>query len=212
MADEKTTTVLVVDDNALLRLGLTETISIEPGLEAVGAAANANEALELVRRLRPDVVTMDYQMPGINGVECTRLILEEFPETRVVLLSVFDSQEDVWKAVNAGVKAYLTKKAGEVEEVLEAIHEVAAGGTYFPAGLARKLEQRREQENLTPREMEVLQLLAAGGSNKEIAESLDISLPTVKLHIANLREKLGALDRTQAVVIAFKRGILHLDD
>lgn len=212
MGDGETIKVLVVDDNALLRLGLTETLSIEPGLEPVGSAANSEEALEQVRKLQPDVVTMDYQMPGEKGVECTAKILAEFPDTKVVLLSVFDSEEDIWKAVQAGVKGYLTKKAGEVEEVLEAIQEVAAGGTYFPAGIAQKLERRSEQDELTPREMEVLKLLAGGCSNKEIVDELGISLPTVKLHIANLREKLGASDRTQAVVFAFKRGILHLED
>lgn len=205
------TRVLVVDDNALLRLGLTETLAIEPGLEPVGAAANATEALALVRELRPDVVTMDYQMPGESGIECTRKIMQEFPDTKVVLLSVFDSEEDIWLAVQAGVKGYLTKKAGEVEDVLDAIQEIAAGGTYFPAGIAQKLERRRGQESLTRREMQVLTLLAEGCSNKEIVERLSISLPTVKLHILNLREKLDAADRTQAVVHAFKRGIIHLD-
>lgn len=203
--------ILVVDDNALLRLGLTETFKIEPGLEPVGQAANSAEALELVRELRPDVVTMDYQMPGETGVECTKKILAEFPETKIVLLSVFDAEEDIWQAVRAGVKGYLTKKAGEVEEVLEAVQEIAAGGTYFPASIANKLEQRSEKDDLTPREMEVLQLLAEGCSNKEIVERLGISLPTVKLHIINLREKLKAADRTQAVVHAFKQGIIHID-
>jgi DNA-binding NarL/FixJ family response regulator len=204
--------VLVVDDNALLRLGLTETISIEPGLELVGSAENGERAIELVRELKPDVITMDYQMPGINGVECTRRIVEEFPDAKIVLLSVFDSEEDIWKAEQAGVKGYLTKKAGEVEDVLEAIHEVAKGGTYYPSTLAQKLERRKKLKNLTERELTVLKLLAAGLSNKEIEDELSISLPMVKLHIVNLREKLGAADRTQAVVQAFKRGILHLED
>ncbi|MEM6886467.1 MAG: response regulator transcription factor, partial [Verrucomicrobiota bacterium] len=107
--------VMVVDDNAILRLGLTETISMEPGMELVGDASNAEDAIEMVRKLKPDVVTMDYQMPGASGVECTAQIMEEFPETHVILLSVFDSEEDIWKAKEAGVKGYLTKKAGEVE-------------------------------------------------------------------------------------------------
>ena len=206
----KPTTVLVVDDNALLRLGLTETLAIEPDLKPVGSAANSEEAIEAVRKFRPEVVTMDYQMPGENGVECTRRILAEFPDTKIVLISVFDSEEDIWNAVQAGVKGYLTKKAGEVEEVLEAIYEVAGGGSYFPAGIAQKLERRRAQQSLTPREMDVLKLLAEGYSNKEIMDALDISLPTVKLHIANLREKLDAADRTQAVVNAIKRGVIHI--
>lgn len=208
---EDTVKILVVDDNALLRLGLTETFNIEPGLEPVGQAANGEEALEKVRELKPDVVTMDYQMPGDNGIETTKKILAEFPHTKIVLLSVFDSEEDIFKAVKAGVRGYLTKKAGEVEEVLEAVQEIAKGGTYFPAAIASKLEDRREKDDLTPREMEVLQLLAEGCSNKEIVDRLGISLPTVKLHIINLRDKLDAADRTQAVVHAFKQGILHLD-
>lgn len=206
------TKVLVVDDNALMRMGLTGAISVEPGLVAAGEAANAEEALAFVRTHQPDVVTMDYQMPGADGVECTRNILAEFPKTKVVLLSVFDSEEDIWQAVKAGVKGYLTKKAGGVSDVISAIQEVARGGTYFPAAIAQKLELRRRQTDLTPREHEVLKLLADGHSNKELADALNISLATVKVHIANLREKLGALDRTQAVVIAYKKGILHLDD
>ncbi|MGJ8640819.1 MAG: response regulator [Opitutaceae bacterium] len=210
MTDKKAIRVLVVDDNALLRLGLTETISIEPGLELVGSASNGEQALEKVRELQPDVITMDYQMPGMNGVECTRQIVEEFPGAKIILLSVFDSEEDIWKAQKAGVKGYLTKKAGEIEDVLEAIQEVAGGGSYYPSSIAQKLERRRQLKDLTEREMTVLELLAAGHSNKEIEDKLSISLPMVKLHIVNLREKLGAADRTQAVVQAFKRGILHL--
>ncbi|MEM0964558.1 MAG: response regulator transcription factor [Verrucomicrobiota bacterium] len=212
MTKAKQIRVLVVDDNALLRLGLTETITIEPGLELVGEAGSGEEAIELVRKLKPDVITMDYQMPGINGVECTRQLIGEFPDAKIILLSVFDSEEDIWKAEKAGVKGYLTKKAGEVEDVLEAIHEVAAGGTYYPSSIAQKLARRKKLKNLTEREMTVLELLASGYSNKEIEDKLEISLPMVKLHIVNLREKLGAADRTQAVVQAFKRGILHLDE
>jgi len=204
--------VFVVDDNALLRLGLSETVNMEPGLELIGTASNTDDALVQIRELKPDVITMDYQMPGGNGVDCTRQIVSEFPNAKVILLSVFDSEEDIWNAVQAGVKGYLTKKAGEIEDVMEAIHEVARGGTYFPSGLAQKLERRRSQKGLTDREMEVLKLLASGLSNKEIGSELDLSVAMVKLHIINLREKLDAVDRTQAVVQAFKRGILHLED
>ncbi|QBG48811.1 response regulator transcription factor [Verrucomicrobia bacterium S94] len=204
--------VLVVDDNFLLRMGMKEIISQEGGLKPVGAAANSIEALELVRKFRPKVVTMDYQMSGEDGVECTRKMLAEFPETKVIMLSVFDSEEDIWRAVQAGVSGYLTKKAGEVEGIVEAIHTVMKGGTYFPARIAQKLAQRKEQEELTPRELEVLEFLAGGNSNKEIAEILGISLGTVKVHIQNLREKLGAVDRTDAVAIGFKRGVLRLEE
>lgn len=209
---DKTTRVLVVDDNDLMRRGLTETISIEPGLEAVGAAANASEALELYRELKPDVVTMDYQMPGESGIQCTRKLVAEFPDARVILLSVFDAEEDVWNAVQAGVKGYLTKKTGEVDIVIDAITSVAMGETYFPAAIARKLERRKTQQDLTPRELEILKLVATGNSNKDVCNLLNLALPTVKFHMLHIREKLDAVDRTEAVAKAFRRGILRLED
>ncbi|VGO23496.1 response regulator [Pontiella sulfatireligans] len=207
----KNTRILIVDDNAMLRFGLIGAIGHEEGLEVVGEAASGSEAFDLYKKLKPDVVTMDYKMPGMNGVECTRQILAEFPDARIILFSVFETEEDIWKSVKAGVKGYLTKNAGAVEDVMEAIYEVAGGGTYFPALIAEKIEARKLQEELTPRELEVLQLLGEGKSNKDIIEHFDISLSTVKHHITNIREKLGATDRTQAVVIAYKKGILHVD-
>ncbi|WP_136078422.1 response regulator [Pontiella desulfatans] len=207
----KNTTVLIVDDNAMLRFGLAGAIGHEEGLEVVGEAASGADAYDLYAMLKPDVVTMDYKMPGEDGVECTRRIRADFPDARIILFSVFESEEDIWKAVKSGVKGYLTKNAGAVEDVMEAIHEVADGGTYFPALIAQKIEVRKQQEELTPRELEVLQLLGEGRSNKEILDHFDISLSTVKHHITNIREKLGAADRTQAVVIAYKRGILKVD-
>lgn len=206
------TRVLVVDDNGLMRRGLSETISVEPGLEVVGAAANAAQARELYRELRPDVVTMDYQMPGENGIQCTRKLVDEFPDARIILLSVCDAEEDIWRAVQAGVKGYLSKKTGEVDIVIDAITSVAMGETYFPAAIARKLERRKGQQDLTPRELQIIKLLANGNSNKDICSELDIALPTVKLHILNIRGKLDAVDRTEAVVKAFRRGILRLEE
>ncbi len=203
--------ILVVDDNDLMRRGLTASLSIESDLKVVGDAANAREAIEMYRELKPDVVTMDYQMPGMNGVECTRRLLEEFPDAQVILFSIQDSQEDVWNAVQAGVRGYLTKRTGEAGIVLDAIREVANGGDYYPAAIARKISQRKEQQSLTAREMEVLHLLATGNSNKDIADRLDLTLPTVKFHVLNIRLKLGAADRTQAVVSALERGIIHLN-
>ena len=208
----KLTSVFVVDDNAIMRLGLTETISIEPDLELAGSASSAEDALDQFLKSPPDVVTMDYQMPGMNGIECTKKIIELYPDAKVILLSVFDSEEDIWKAKQAGVRGYLTKKAGEIEDVIEAIQEVSAGGNYFPSSIAQKLARRQKLKSLTEREMTVLRLLAEGLSNKEIENELGISLPMVKLHVVNLREKLGAVDRTQAVVQALKRGIIHLED
>lgn len=203
---------MVVDDNAIIRLGLSEAFEMEPDMESAGTAANANDALALYRKEQPDVVTMDYHMPDGNGVECTQKILQEFPGARIVLLSVYDSEEAIWLAVQAGVKAYLTKAAGEVEDVVEAIREVAAGGTFFPASIQQKLARRNEQLDLTDRELRVLKMVADGKMNKEIADTMGLSVPMVKSHIVSLRKKLDAPDRTKAVVNAYKRGILHLND
>lgn len=203
--------IMVVDDNALLRFGLVGAINMEPGFECVGDADSSDAAVALYEKVKPDIVTMDYRMPGESGVECTQRIMAMDPDAKIILFSVFESEEEVWKAVQAGVKAYMTKSASAVEDVMEAIHEVAEGGTFFPAQIAQKVADRKKQEELTPRELEVLQLLGQGTSNKELVDHFNISMSTVKHHITNIREKLGAADRTQAVVIAYKRGILKLD-
>ena len=200
--------VLVVDDNAVLRMGLTHAIDNADGFQIVGEAANAEDALISYEKYRPDVVTMDYQMPGIDGVETTRRLIKTDPDAKIVLLTVKEAEEDVWNAVQAGCKGYLTKRAGEVEDVLQAINEIANGNTYFPAKVASKIESRLAHEALTPRELEVLQGLAKGYSNKEIMDELDISEGTVKLHLSNLRKKLNAADRTQALITAVQRGIV----
>ncbi|MEM6883795.1 MAG: response regulator transcription factor [Verrucomicrobiota bacterium] len=208
---QKKIRVMVVDDNAILRQGLVGAMQFEPDLECIGEAGSAEEAAECYEDWKPDIVTMDYRMTGETGVVGTRRILEADPEARIILFSVFESEEEVWKAVQAGVQGYLTKNASAVDEVMEAIREVAQGGTYFPAAISQKLESRQQQEELTARELEILEFLSAGKSNKEIADHFDLSPSTVKHHITHIREKLGAVDRTQAVVIALKRGILHMD-
>ena len=202
--------VLVVDDNAVLRMGLTHAIDNADGFQIVGEAANAEDALISYEKYRPDVVTMDYQMPGIDGVETTRRLIKTDPDAKIVLLTVKEAEEDVWNAVQAGCKGYLTKRAGEVEDVLQAINEIANGNTYFPAKVASKIESRLAHEALTPRELEVLQGLAKGYSNKEIMDELDISEGTVKLHLSNLRRKLNASDRTQALINGVKRGLVKI--
>ena len=209
---EKQIKILVVDDNPMMRFGLRGSLSSESGFEVIGEAANGAEALAFVRAHRPDVITMDYKMPGDNGVVTTENILREFPDANIILISVFDSEEDIWKAVQAGVKGYLTKTAGDVDELITAVKTVCDGGVFYPEAIAGKLRKRRRMSDLSPREIEVLRLLAAGNSNKEIASALAISNETVKAHLSNLREKLGAADRTQAVVLAYEKGILHLNE
>lgn len=201
--------VLIVDDHAMMRLGLAEAVTGERDMTLVGEASHGAQALELYRELQPDVVTMDFQMPGADGAESTALLRAEFPEARVVLLSVFEGEENIWRAVQAGASAYVLKSA-EVEDVLEAIRHVMEGGTYFPAAVAAKLAERNARDTLTPRELQVLQHIVAGLSNKEIANVVRVSEATVKLHISNTLAKLQVADRTQAAIVAVQRGIVHL--
>ncbi len=202
--------VLIVDDHAMMRLGLAEAVAGERDLALIGEGANGAEALALYRQHLPDVVTMDFKMPGADGVETTARLRAEFPEARVVILSVFEGEEDIWRAVQAGASGYVSKSA-EVEEVLEAVRQVFAGSTYFPAAIAAKLQARRTRDTLTQRELQVLHEIVAGHSNKEIVSALHISEASVKLHISNMLAKLGVADRTQAAIVAVRQGIVHLD-
>lgn len=201
--------VLIVDDHAMMRVGLAEAIAGERDMSVVAEAGNGTQAIELYRKHQPDVVTMDFQMPGPDGAESTVRLREAFPDARVVIFSVFEGEEDIWRAAQAGAMSYVSK-AAEIEEVLDAIRRIFAGDTYFPAAIARKLAERRSRDTLTPREYEVLRHIVAGLSNKEIASALKMSEATVKLHISNTLAKLHVADRTQAAVAAVQRGIVHL--
>lgn len=202
--------VLIVDDHAMMRLGLAEAINGERDMVLAGEAANGNQAVEVYGELQPDVVTMDFQMPGIDGAEATGLLRAKYPDARVVLLSVFEGEEDIWRAVQAGAMAYVLKSA-EVEDILEAIRHASADDTYFPPSIAAKIAARKTRDTLTARESQVLRHIVAGLSNKEIAASMRTSEATVKLHISNTLSKLGVSDRTQAAIVAVQRGIVHLD-
>jgi DNA-binding NarL/FixJ family response regulator len=201
--------VLIVDDHAMMRLGLAEAILGDSHLALVGEAANGEEAMELYRRHRPDVVVMDFQIPGADGAETTARLRTEFPEARVVVLSVFEGEENIWRAVEAGAMGYVPKSA-RIDAVLEAIRQVFGGGAYFPPAIAAKLAARRTRGGLTPSELQVLREIVAGRSNKEIAAALYMSGATVKLRISNLLVKLGVADRTQAAIEAVRRGIVNV--
>lgn len=203
--------ILIVDDHAMVRFALTEAIQRHSDLTLVGEAQNGRSAVALYRKLRPDVVTMDFKLPDQDGDQVVAEIRAEFPEARVVLLSIFENSESVWRATQAGVLGYVSK-AAKVAEVIKAIRSIAVGKTYFSNGLEEKLAARQRQENLTPRELAVLELVAVGHSNKEIAAALNLSLSTVKLHLQNIFSKLGAQDRTQATAAAFQRGIVRLKE
>jgi DNA-binding NarL/FixJ family response regulator len=202
--------ILIVDDHSMVRFALSESIQRNPDMSLVGEAENGDEAVSLYRNLRPDVVIMDFKLPDRNGDEVTAEIRADFLDARVILLSIFENSESIWRATEAGATGYVSK-AAKVAEVITAIREVAAGRPYFSQGLAEKLTERRQQENLTPRELAVLELAAGGYSNKEIVAALHMSTSTVKHHLQSIFTKLGVQDRTQAATDAFQRGILHLE-
>ncbi len=203
--------VLIVDDHFATRLGLSLPINNEPDMMVVAEAGTSARAVELYRQHQPDVVTMDYQLPDKTGVETLELIRAEFPEARVLMLTIFDGEEDIYRAITAGAKGYLTKSA-ECEDVLRAIRRIHAGAAIFPPAIAAKIKEREKRRPLTPREIEILRLLVKGHSTKEIVHLLKLSMGTIRLHISIILDKLDAFDRTNAVAKAIERGIVHLGD
>jgi DNA-binding NarL/FixJ family response regulator len=190
--------VLVVDDHALVRTGVANIISQEPDLQVVAEAANGLEAVETFTRLRPDVTLLDLRMPVMEGVEAVRQIRAIDPGARVIVLTTYDTDEDIARALKAGAKAYILKDIAAAA-LVACIHDVLAGKTYLAPSAAAKLAERVTQVQLTPRELAALRSLADGRSNKEIAAALDISERTVKTHLAHLFEKLGVTSRTEAI-------------
>jgi two-component system NarL family response regulator len=202
--------VLVVDDHALLRTGVANIINQEPELEVVAEAANGLDAVEAFERYRPDVTLMDLRMPGMEGVEAVRRIRGIDPQARVVVLTTYDADEDIARALEAGAKAYILKDIA-ASALVACIHDVLKGKTYLAPAAAAKLAERVTQIQLTPRELAALRLLADGHSNKEIATALGISERTVKSHLGHLFDKLGVTSRTEAVRVATRRGLVRFD-
>jgi two-component system NarL family response regulator len=202
--------VLVVDDHSLLRTGVANIINLEPTLEVVAEAANGRDAIAAYRTFHPDVVLMDLRMPEMEGVEAVRQIREIDPQARVVVLTTYDADEDIARALQAGAKAYILKDIS-ADALVACIRDVLAGKTYLAPSAAAKLAERVTQVQLTPRELSALRLLANGNSNKEIASALEISERTVKTHLGHLFEKLGVTSRTEAVRVATRRGLVRFD-
>jgi DNA-binding NarL/FixJ family response regulator len=201
--------VLVVDDHALVRTGVANIISHEPDLHVVAEAANGLEAVQAFERYRPDVTLLDLRMPVMEGVEAVRQIRQRDPAARVIVLTTYDTDEDITRALQAGAKAYVLKDIS-AHALIACIHDVLAGKTYLAPAAAAKLAERVTQVQLTPRELAALRSMADGRSNKEIAVALGISERTVKTHLAHLFEKLGVTSRTEAVKIASRRGLVRL--
>jgi DNA-binding NarL/FixJ family response regulator len=201
--------ILVVDDHHVVRQGLVALLGIMPGIEVIGQAADGAEAITLFRSLRPDITLMDLQLPKLSGVEAIRRIRAEDPAARFIVLTTFDGDEDIYRALEAGAKAYLLKGM-TIDELTSTIRAVHSGKTRLAPAIAEKLAERMSGQALTAREQDVLERIVAGRSNKEIASDLDISEATVKTHINNLLGKLGVSDRTHAATVAIQRGIVHL--
>ena len=201
--------VLCVDDHPLVRKGVASSLATEPQIALVGEADNGRDALRLYRELVPDVVLMDLRMRDLDGIETTRAIRAEFPDARIIALTSHDGDQDIYRALEAGVRGYLLKEDVHAS-VLRAIRTVHAGKRLMPPEVAGRLSEYFPQVALTRRETEVLELVATGLGNKEIADRLGTASGTIKAHVQNILDKLSASDRTQAVTIALQRGILHL--
>ena len=200
--------ILAVDDHALLRKGLAATINAEPDMKLVAEASNGEGAIEKFRTHRPDITLMDIQMPGLNGIETTIRILSEFPDARIIVLTTYSGDVQVLRALRAGARAYLLK--GHDRELIQTIHAVMEGRKRLPPEVAAELAEHATDDELSEREIEVLKLIAAGNSNKQIADLLCIAEATVKSRVTNILSKLSASDRAHAVTIGLKRGIIEI--
>ena len=202
--------LLVVDDHLVVRMGLVALLNRRKDFEVVAEAEDGAQAVERYREYRPDVCLMDIRMPKLTGVQALAAIRAEFPEARVIMLTTYDGDSDIRGALAAGASGYLLKDV-EGDELVLAIRAVHAGRRYLPTEVAQRLAERSASPELTPRELEVLELLVKGLSNKQIAEVLDFTEFTSKAHVRNIIGKLRAGDRTGAVTEAIQRGIVHLD-
>jgi len=201
--------IIVVDDQAVVRQGFVSLISTVADMRVIAQGTNGREAVALYREHRPDVVLMDLRMPEMGGVEAISAIRREFSDAKVIVLTTYDGDEDIYRSLQAGAQGYLLKDMffDELESAIRAVH---AGGRKIPGGVAERLAERMGGSNLTGRELEVLKLIVGGRSNKEIGAALGISEATVKSHINSILGKLGVTDRTQAATTALQRGIVHL--
>jgi two-component system, NarL family, response regulator len=206
----KCITVLVVDDHPIVLEGLVALIQRRSDMRVIAEARNGHEAVDKFYAYRPDVSLVDLRMPTMDGIEVVRAVCDRDPAARLVILSSYQSEEDIYRAMRAGARGYLLKDA-PVDELVECIHQVNAGRTWVPSSVGAKLAKRISDQELTKREMEVLHALSSGKSNKEIGTALGISEATVKVHVTHILEKLKVTGRTEAINIAAKRGLVQMD-
>ncbi len=202
--------VLVVEDHHLVRQGLVALLNVAQGLKVVGEAADGVEAVAQIRKHQPDITLIDLRLPRMSGVDVIERIRMETPQARFIVLTTYDGDEDIYRALKAGARAYLLKGMTS-EELITTIHAVHEGKSYVPPAIAERLAERIGTEDLTPREFEVLEQIVNGKSNKAIAAELEVTEATVKTHINSLLSKLGVTDRTQAATAAIRRGLVPLE-
>ncbi len=201
---------MLVDDHYLVRVGLASIIALERDMTVCAEASTGEQAIALFRTERPDVTLMDLRLSGLNGTEATQAILTEFPEARIIVLSTYTGDEEIYKALQAGAMAYLVKSI-QREELISAIRKAAQGQRHIPPEVAARLADRVGRSELSARELDVLRLLVGGRRNRAIAAELAITEGTVKLHVSSILSKLGVTDRTEAVTVALQRGIVQLE-
>jgi DNA-binding NarL/FixJ family response regulator len=200
--------VLLADDHTIVRNGVAQILNEQPDIRVVAEAADGAQAITLYRRERPDVALVDLRMPLVEGAEVVERLRREFPDAVIVVLTTYDTDDDIDRALRAGAKAYLLKDISPLD-LVACVRAVHAGGTWISPTIASKLVERMTRVQITPREMAVLRLLAAGKANREIADSLMISEATVKIHVTHLFEKLGVTSRTEAIAKAMQRGLVR---
>jgi two-component system NarL family response regulator len=202
--------VLIADDHGMVRMGLREMLSLSADMSVVAEACDGHDAVDLYRQHRPDVAILDIRMPGWNGIDAIEAIRSEFPAARLIALSNYEGDEDIYRAIRAGAKAYLFKNVAG-EDLIATIAAVHEGRPILAADVAQRLAQRVGAPSLTPRELEVLKEMARGAGNSAIAAALGISHETVKVHVKRILDKLDVETRTQAISTALQKGIVHLD-
>ncbi len=203
--------VMIVDDHFMVRVGLAAIINSQSDMTVMAEGRNGFEAIELYEKHQPDVTLLDLRLPGMDGVKAIGEIIKKFPQARIIVISTYGGDEDIFRAMQAGARTYFMKHV-EGQELVNAIRAVHAGECPLPPDVASLLIARMRRSELSPREMEVFELLVRGMSNKEIGNELNISEGTVRVHVSHLLPKLGCTDRAQAIAEAFRRGIVHVTD
>ena len=210
MNDTDRIRVMIVEDHFVVRAGLTAIINSQPDMVTVAEAGNGRQAVDLFEQQDPDVTLMDLRLPGLNGIEAIAAIVKKSPLAKIIVLSTYGGDEEIFKALQAGARASFLKDV-KGQDLINAIRAVQAGQRPLPPEIASRLAERIPRSELSPRELEILRLIAKGSSNREIANTLAISEGTVRVHASNIFAKLGCSDRAQAVSEAFQRGIIHID-